>query len=154
MSNYQQNQVSKLVWPWLDPQRGKPVKKPLPRQVRAAIQAVITAGISGLLFLWRPEHPMWRFVLGFSGVVVFSGLFVPPVFLAIEKFGHWFGKNVAIGLNYICLVPFFYLCFTPIRIWHLLTGKDPLALKFPSDLKTYWVPRPPLRNMDQYRKQH
>ena len=97
---------------------------------------------------------MAAIVTGISTVVLICGLFIPPAFLAIEKFGLKLGEWVATSLTWILLVPFFYICFVPGRIIISLAGKDPLNLKFSSTAKTYWVPRIPVNDIARYGKQH
>ena len=152
--DYEQNAVSKVVWPWVDRERrvGRPTG--LPRQVRALIQTGIMLVISFLLHWWKPEHFMWQVVLGLSGVVLVSGLLIPSVFHGIERFGQALGRGVAVGLTWGLLVPFYYLCFVPGRFFLLLRGKDPMHRACPTDEASYWVKRPPVRSKDQYRKQH
>lgn len=153
MADFKQNEVSRVVWPWVS-QGGQAARAGLPRPVRALLQAAIMLGIAFLLHWWRPEHLMWKVVLGLAGVVVVSGLFIPRLFLAIEHFGQLLGKWVTAGLTWALLVPFYYLCFVPARAVLALRGKDPMHRACPTDAPSYWLKRPPVRSMDQYRKQH
>ena len=154
MSKYTQNEVSRVVWPWVEGPRGSKAATGLSRPVRAVIQTLVMLCIAFLLHWWKPEHFMWKVVLGLTGVVFVSGLFVPPVFNAIERFGQALGRWVSVGLTWGLLVPFFYLCFVPGRCILRLKGKDPLHRAFPTDAKTYWIPRPPIDDLKQYKKQH
>ena len=89
-----------------------------------------------------------------AALVLIGGLFYAPLFHGFEKFGQLLARGVAAGLTWGLLVPFYYLCFLPGRIAMSLTGKDPMNRKFPTDAKTYWIPRPAVRNIGQYKKQH
>jgi hypothetical protein len=110
--------------------------------------------IAGLLYWWKPEHFTWKVVLVLAAVVLVSGLFIPPVFRGIERFGQVLGRGVSVGLTWGLLVPFYYLCFVPGRFFLLLRGKDPLHRQVPTDVSSYWIPRPPVRSLAQYTKQH
>jgi hypothetical protein len=90
---------------------------------------------------------------GVSGVLLISGLFIPPVFNRIEQFGRWFGKGVGIAITWILLVPVFYLLFVPGRLILMVRGIDPMCRKFPTAAPTYWVPRKPVTNLEEYKRQ-
>lgn len=92
-------------------------------------------------------------VLVMGTIVLISGLFVPSIFWAIERVGAILGLAVGTALTWLLLVPFFYLCFTTVRLFHLMKGKDPLCRRCPTDEPTYWVPRPPVTDPAHYRKQ-
>ena len=121
---------------------------------RAVVQFAIAFTIALILYFVFKKPAMAAIVAVISTVVLVCGLFIPPAFLAIEKFGLKLGEWVATGLTWILLVPFFYICFVPGRIIMTLTGKDPLNLKFSSTAKTYWIPRVPVNDITRYEKQH
>jgi len=122
---------------------------PCPALRQAAVMGVVGAG----LFFWLEHRAMGVVVWSLAGVVLASGLFLPPVFAAIERFGRRLGQGAGVLLTWGLLVPFYYLCFGTLRLAQRLGGKDPLCRKFPSDEPTYWTPRPPVRDMARYRKQ-
>ena len=124
------------------------------RYVRATIQFTVMI-IIGLVLYFKFDHiVMGRIVFGLAVIVLVSGLCIPPVFHAIERFGRALGHGAATGLTWLLLVPFFYIVFVPARFFLKLRGKDPLCRAFPTQEATYWVPRPPVENLDHYRKQH
>ncbi|MDD2521093.1 MAG: hypothetical protein PHR34_09090 [Kiritimatiellae bacterium] len=82
-----------------------------------------------------------------------SGFFIPPVFRAIERFGQWLGRAVGVLLTWGLLAPFYYIVFFPMHLAQKLGGKDPLQRRLHTSDATYWTPRPPVRNLAQYRKQ-
>jgi hypothetical protein len=86
--------------------------------------------------------------------VLVGGWFLPPVFHAFERFGLWLGKAIAVALNWGLLTPFFYLCFVPGRLLLKLKGVDPMDRRFPDDRSSFWIPRKPITDPAQYRKQH
>ena len=148
-----QNRVANAIWPWRETalQSAKTASHGNVKG-RALLQALIMAAIAGL-FLYRHHRIPSAVLAVLAGLVLTSGCLVPSFFLAFEKAGRKFGQWVAIGVTWLLLVPFYYLCFVPGRIVILLTGKDPLNRRFPSPSATLWVPRPPVKDPAQYRKQ-
>lgn len=119
----------------------------------AVIQTGVMAAIGALLYFWLGHRTMGFVVWGLAAVVLVSGLFLPPVFAAIERFGKRLGQWVGTGLTWGLLVPFYYLCFVPLHLLQKISGKDPLRRRFPTDEPTYWTPRGPVKDANQYRKQ-
>ncbi len=155
MSDFRQNNVSATVWPWVRGGQAKPQTASRPPQVRALIQVVIMLVIAFLLYKFTKHGAvMSKVVLTLAGVVLVCGLFIPPAFAKIEHFGQLLGNWVAIGLTWLLLVPFYYLCFVPGRAIIALRRADPLQRRFPTGDPTYWFPRPPVKDPNQYRKQH
>jgi hypothetical protein len=144
--------VNKWHWRVLGPPPQP--KKPMSMKVKALIQAPIMALVGGLIY-WYFDHLIGPVIIWtLAGVVLVGGLFVPPMFRAIEHFGLWLGKWVAIILNWGLLTPFFYLCFAPGRLILKLKGHDPMDRAFPDARESFWIPRKPITDFSQYRKQH
>ena len=125
------------------------------RATKASIQAVVMAVVGTILYVLLKHHIAAWIVWSLAAIVLVGGLFIPPVFHAFEKFGvllaHWVGS----GLTYGLLVPFFFLVFVPGRIVLMLSGRDPMNRSFkPGSVESYWIPRKPVSNLDQYKKQH
>lgn len=144
----------KAVWPCCKDAVTAPVGGKTSPAKRATLQFAVMLTVGLLFLLWLKKPVTAGIVLGLSGVVLVCGLFIPPAFMAIERFGHNLGKWVATGLTWLLLVPFFYICFVPARIIMAISGKDPLNLKFNSRATTYWIPRKPVTDLRQYEKQH
>jgi len=142
------------TWTWRALGTPPPVKKPMSAKVKASIQAPIMALVGYLIYRWTHHLIGPVIVWSLAGIVLLGGWFVPPVFIAIERFGATLAKWVAIILNYGLLVPFFYLCFVPGRLILKLQGIDPMDREFPSDKPSFWIPRKPVADIAQYRKQH
>lgn len=149
-----ENAVSLIVWPWRDPPvakagtgAGKPSRK------AAVLQATVMTAIGSLLFWWLGHRAMGIIVWCLAAVVLVSGLFIAPVFAAIERFGGWLGKWVGEILTWGLLTPFYYLCFAPMHFVLKLRGKDPLCRRMHTGEITYWVPRHPVNDLSRYRKQ-
>ena len=153
MTENQSDRVAAVVWPWREGAQGTAINRGAEKR-KALIQFALMLFVAWLLYKFAPHKGMAYVVATLACIVLISGFFIRPVFMAFERFAHAVGKGVGVGLTWGLLVPFFYLCFIPARISHVIKGKDPMKRKFPTDLPTYWEPRPPVRNMDQYRKQH
>ena len=148
------NSVASVVWPWREKCGAPPApKKSGPRASAVLLQAGIMAAIGAGLY-WGFERRAMGIVAGcLAGTVLVSGFFLPPVFAAIERFGQRLGQWVGALLTWGLLVPFYYLCFGPLRLAQKISGKDPLQRRFNPDAPTYWTPRKPVANATQYRKQ-
>ena len=116
------------------------------------IQAIVPAVI-GLIFFYVGKPIASKVLWGISGTLLISGLIIPPVFNRIEQFGRWFGKWVGMAITWGLMVPLFYLVFVPGRLLLKLRGIDPMCRKFPTDAPTYWVPRKPVTDMEEYKRQ-
>ncbi|NCC52065.1 MAG: hypothetical protein EOM20_12725 [Spartobacteria bacterium] len=154
MSHFEQNAVSRAIWPWTAGAVLAADQKKMPRPMRALIQCVVMVVIALLLYFWIKHELFATIILVLAGVVLISGVAVPPVFDAIERFGHFLGKIVSHALTWILLVPFYYLCFAVGHFFMTLRGKDPMCREFPTSQASYWVDRPAIKNLDYYRKQH
>jgi hypothetical protein len=153
MSTFIQNDISRTVWPW-QAAGSSDGKKETGFFRRLVIQVAVMTGI-GWLFCCPLGHAVMGYIVwGAALIVLLSGLFFPPVFSGIERFGKRLGWGAAVGLTWLLLVPFFYIVFVPIRLISRLKGNDPLCRKFPTNLPTYWIARPPVKNVEHYRKQH
>lgn len=144
--------VNKWSWNVLGPP--SIVKKPMNIKVKALIQAPVMALVGYLIYHFF-DHligPVIVWVL--AGAVLVGGLFIPPLFHAVERFGVRLGAWVVVVLNWVLLTPFFYLCFFPGRLLLAVRKIDPMDRKFPDDRASFWIPRKPVADLSQYRKQH
>ena len=152
MTHSHATRVSQAVWRWRDADAPVPADSHGNVKGRALLQTLIMAGVAGI-FLYR-HHPVPGTILAvLAGLILTAAFLAPSFFLAFEKAGRTFGEWVAIGVTWLLLAPFYYLCFVPGRLMILLTGKDPLTRRFPSAAVTLWVQRPPVKDPAQYRKQ-
>jgi len=154
MSNYQQNAVSAAIWPWCNP----PVRNSAEEKAKIRKRALIQSSVGvlvGYFFALAMHKPVAAVVILVIAVWIFvSGLFIPVAFTKTEVFFAKFGRGVGAALTWILLVPFFYLCFLPGHGLLALLRKDPLKLKFPSDEPTYWEDRPPVIDVNDFKKQY
>lgn len=145
--------VTSVIWRWKEtgpPPAAKSHSKPA---LRAVIQAAIVAGL-GSLFLWRGHKGMAIFLISMGAFLFVSGLFIPWLFLAVEKFGKKLGRWAGGALTWLLLMPTFFILFFPGRLILWLTRRDPMRRRFPSREETYWVPRRPVEKIEQYTRQY
>lgn len=145
---------TKWVWTAVGPQPAAP--KPVDHRFKAVIQAAVMSSVGAFIYWKFPGHRLGSFVIwSLAAAFLVCGLFIPPAFKAIDRFFFavlpmW----VATGLNWLLLVPFFFLVFAPARLFLTLSGRDPMTRRVPTDLPTYWIPRKPVADPGQYKKQH
>ncbi len=140
-------------WDWKASGPAWPESKPMSARLKALIQAPIMAAVGAVLHHFHRDIGAY-IVWALAALVLIGGLFISPLFRAFEKFGQLLARWVGAALTWGLLVPFFYLCFVPGRWIMQLRGRDPLTRKFPSQERTYWIPRPPVSSLAQYKKQH
>ena len=128
----------------------KALSKPSPGRV--LLQSAIPAAV-GAFFGFKGKPVASGILCGIASLMFVSGFFIPALFDQIEKLGRAFGKGVGIALTWVLLVPMFYLVFVPGRLILLMRGIDPMCRKFPTDAPTYWVPRKPVADTAEYKRQ-
>lgn len=132
-------------------QNDKPLVLP-PSLWSVSVQAVIPA-LAGAFFLYK-GRPVWAGVLfGIGATMLISGLFIPALFMQIERIGQAVGRGFAVGLTWTLLVPVYCLMFVPVRLILKIRGVDPMCRQFPTDAGTYWVPRKPVLSLEEYKRQ-
>jgi hypothetical protein len=141
-------------WKWSALGTPPPTKSPMSIKTKALIQVPIMTLVGWIMFHYFHHRVVPVIVWSLAGLVLVGGLFLPPLFHAFEKFGAFLAKWVAIMLNWVLLVPFFYLCFVPGRLILKLQGIDPMDRTYPDPRPSLWIPRKPVASMEQYRKQH
>ena len=155
MTDPEQND-GKPVWPCARDEAGAAIAASTGGRTgrRAALQSAIMLAVALIFFLWLKKPVAGGLVLAMSLGVLVCGLFIPPAFKAIDRFGHKLGEWVAAGLTWLLLVPFFYLCFVPSRAILAVSGRDPLNLGFKSKAASYWTPRTSVKDLKRYERQH
>ena len=128
----------------------KPGSKPAPGMV--LLQTVIPAAV-GAFFYYKGKPVAAGILGGIAALMLISGFFIPALFARIEKLGRAFGKVVGVALTWGLMVPMFYLVFVPGRLILMMRGIDPMCRKFPTDAPTYWVPRKPVTDTAEYKRQ-
>ena len=110
---------------------------------RARLHASL-AGAGGLLIGWR---------FGGAGPIILAGILVAlavlawlspvryaPIQRGLDRMVH----GLMVGLTWVLLALIYLGVFTPLRVWRVLSGRDPLQQQPDSSAPTYLVPaRPP-----------
>ena len=89
-----------------------------------------------------------------AGLILVAGLLVPSVFTWLEHLGRLLGNWVRVCLTYLLLGLIFFVWFTPARFVLMLLRRDPMSRAFPTTLKTYWLPHPPVEGREHYHRQY
>ena len=120
---------------------------------RAVLEATVAILVGVIVALTFSRH-LGVVICCVGTFVLVSGLFFPAAYRGFKKLGLLLGKVVGVGMAWLLLLPFFYICFTTGRLLLLVTRKDPMNRGFPTDLPTYWVPRGPGRGVASYGHQY
>jgi hypothetical protein len=123
------------------------------RHRRALIQVGVGAGIATFLFLVGHHVKLALFLYGISALFLISGFFIPPLYHVLDRIGRLLGKWAGIGLTWLLLIPFYYLCVFPGRLILLLMGKDPLLRRREHSQISYWTDRKP-SDSNSYTRQY
>ena len=146
---YKQNRVSRAIWPWMT---NSPEKKHSASLTSISVSLVI-GGIATCLFLYFGHVLLACFVGSFSLFLFCSALWLPAIYAKILFFFTKFSTFIGQFLNWVLLVPFFYLVFPVGRLCQKLRSKDPLCRDLDSSLSTYWIERESVEQKEQYKRQ-
>jgi len=124
-----------------------------PRVWKVLFQAAIPLAMSSY-FLYKGKPVISGILFGLGAMMLITGFLVPALFNRIEKIGQELGRVVSVAITWILLVPMFYLVFVPGRLILKLNNIDPMCRQFPTNALTYWVPRKPVADVDNYKRQY
>ncbi len=149
-TKYQQNNVSKAIWPWH--QEKAPSLEKKPTLLSAIFILLLSWGVG--YFLYRSQHTMLALVTFSISILVFiSALFLPSLYASIDRFCKKISSIVGMLLTWFFLLPFFYICFPLGRIAQLIKRKDPMQRSFDSKSSTYWQICNESSSVDGYKRQ-
>jgi len=154
MGTYRQKEVSKAVWHWQE-MTGEAGKLSLTKKLVSVLGRCLLLALGGMFFLvfFKRLFPAYL-IFSLATLILVSGFLLPALFLALVNLEKLLGIWIGRVLTYLMLVPLFYLFFVPAHLISIMSRKDPLNRKFPTDLKTYWVCRPPVSDIDYYKGEH
>lgn len=147
--NFQQNRVSEAIWPWQQSGRGQ---KHLPTLTFSLVTLAIGWVISGLFYLFD-QLTIAAIAFAISTFVFLASRFFPSLYLGIERVFQKLSVVVGTVLTWICLVPFFYVCFGIGRMSQLVKKKDPMQRAFEPEAKSYWQSCKKGASIEQYKRQ-
>ena len=146
--------VYEAVWPWRSEQAGAADPTAKPEAPRVIIEAAVMCA-AGLILgpvLHRPLVSAVVFTL--AALVLAAGLWIHPLYRGFRRAGNRLARAVGIGLSWVLLAPFFYLCFPLGRLFLILGRSDPMRRKFLPKDQTYWSTHRPLPGPEAYRRQY
>ena len=92
--------------------------------------------------MWDHGSPKWSILVAAS-VFLAAGLFIPKALRPLNIAWHQFGKLLERVVNPVIFGILFFLVVTPMGLLMRLLGKNPLALRFEPETKSYWIEREP-----------
>lgn len=115
---------------------------------------LVFVALFGGLIGWRFEAwtaAKWIWMVG--GVV--WGLYTAILPMRRPLYVGWMYAAFPIGwtISHILLGIVFYLVITPIGLGLRLFGNDPMHRRFEPDAASYWVRRPPVKDVKRYYRQ-
>ena len=154
MGEFDQNPVSQAVWRWRENAADALGTAGMSPRVKVLITTPIALLIAYGIYCWK-HHPGPPLVVAAMALAIaLCGFFAPPAYAFIERFFLRFAAWVAAAMTWILLTPVFYLIFAPAHLLLALRGKDPMHRRCPTDLASYWTPRPPITRKNYYRSQY
>lgn len=133
------NAVTAAGWRWRE-QSDPALAERIARHRKSTIQASIMAVVGAVFLFALNWRTMGSIALGLAAVNVMGGWLVPPVFRVMDRSIVLLGRGIGIAITWVLLVPFFYLCFLPGRVFLAMTGKDLMCRRFPAPDKSFWIP--------------
>lgn len=148
--------VSAAIWPWRNrpDAAGEAAAGVAARRKAAVRESAIACAVALLLLFLFDKQVLAGIVFAIAALVLVGGLFVEPVYRGFKKLGHYLAVGVGVGMTWLLLVPFFYICFTIGRVVLVLLRKDPLNREFPTAQPTYWSAYRYLPGADSYTRQY
>lgn len=146
---YQQNKVSAAIWDWQNRKQGE---RTAPSLLFSMITLAIGWAIGGLFYIYG-HMVIAGIAFGISTFVFIASRFFPTLYFGIERIFQKLSVVVGTVLTWICLVPFFYICFGMGRISQLLKKKDPMQRALQPEAKSYWQSCKESASVEQYKRQ-
>jgi hypothetical protein len=147
------HQGTSMVWRWREQEAAENHDGRRSAGKRPFIQLAVLLTVALLMFFVFHKAWLGCVALGLGSIVFVLAIFCPAAYGGLDRFGRGLGHAVGIGLTWILLVPFFYLCFTAGRIILLMLRRDPMQRSFTSE-GTYWLPYSMNTDPNKYRKQY
>jgi hypothetical protein len=107
---------------------------------KAALMSALGLALMSSLLRWRHILPtaVWGLILCLLGLMAASALAQPRWFRGYYRFTARFGFGLSRWAGYVMLALFFFLVITPLGLILRVLGKDPLRLRRPANVATYW----------------
>lgn len=126
--------------------------QPSSERVFGFVFAVVFLGIALYPLINEQEIYLWSLVI--AVIFLVSALFIPRILRPANQLWMKFGMILHSIVSPIALGVIFFFAVAPVGLLMQLFGKDPLRLRFDSDIETYWIKRdPPGPNPDSLNNQ-
>jgi hypothetical protein len=119
----------------------KLVLKEEPKEWRKAVlMSALGFALMSSLLRWRRVLPQtaWLAVLCLLAVVAVSALLRPRLFRGYYRFSTRLGFGFSRIAGYAVLAAFFFIIITPLGLILRMLGQDPLRLRRPAKMDSYW----------------
>ena len=152
MNNPLPKDVVRIVWDWKD----RPTRRSATsaRPVAALVQAAVALAAATYMVFYKKYLVLGVVLYGLGTLVLIGGLFVPPLYRALDRGGKCLGRIVGAAATWLLLVPFFYLCFPFAHLILKLRGRDPLRRRWDPTAASYWTDRKPVERATHYSRQY
>ncbi|MFC1461525.1 hypothetical protein ACFLQR_03285 [Verrucomicrobiota bacterium] len=120
---------------------------------RSLIEAGFALLVGTVLIYGFGHQAIGLVVLCVGAFIGVTGQVLPSAYNAFKRFGRVLAKGVGIGLSWVLLAPFFYICFGGARMVLMIRRKDPLHRRWDPEMKSYWVDREPVSDTEHYKRQ-
>ena len=144
-------EAAQIIWNW---KRDKPQKSRGNPRKRAGIQALAGATI-GTILLLLGHVLIARIAYAITGVIFLTAMVSPhgayaTIHAGMQKFGLLVGQL----LNWVLLMPLFYLFFSVFRLVMRRGLRDSMKRQLDPQIRSYWTERnDPERNPEFYERQ-
>ena len=125
------------------------------RHTKAIVQGFCTIAAAMVLYFVLQHRIAGVIVAGIGVLVIVGGLFIPPLYHALDRFARLLARCFGAGIKWLLFTPLYYLAFVPARLMLKLSGRDPMQRSFRRGEQTCWIEKPrEERTADDYRRMH
>ena len=147
---YSQNKVSEAIWPWQKPVSSQ---QDVPPTLLFSLLTLLVAWAIGSLLYFYGHPTIAILAFSISTFVFIAARFFPKGYVVIERVFKKFSAVVGGSLTWLCLVPFFYICFPIGKIAQILKKKDPMHRKLHPEVGSYWQTCKKRASVEDYKRQ-
>jgi hypothetical protein len=107
---------------------------------KAALMSALGLAVLSSVLRWRRILPtaVWALILCLLAAVAVAALARPRWFRGHYRFSTKLGFGLSRMAGYAVLAVFFFFVITPLGLLFRMFGKDPLRLRRPPNVQSYW----------------
>lgn len=133
-------EAAAAIWSWQEPLATPSSEAAGRARLRGLLRAALVLALGALLVVFWSEI-VGAVVLVMAGVIGFSALISPTgLYAGVERLFAALGRWTGEGLNWLLLVPLFYLFFLPFGLLLRRGRRDRLKRYLEQELESYWEP--------------